>query len=287
MVDDDAERYRRLAEALLQRIYPLNRVEARLGELPREWPVGVSVAPGTAVIGSVTHRRDDALASMNVYLEGASTAEQVLDHYEAVLRAEGWDPFTPQMPGGMVGFRSAMPLSSGRVFCRKESDPFYSLSVAEREGQSRAVLSWDAGLDHHPLRQRFGSHGPGGPLAHLIPDLAPPQDVAIQGGGGGGSENEWQMRAGARTNMSVGALAAHYREQLPRAGWTLRDEGADSVVSWSQWKLREHDYEGMFIVTAPLSDLRELILTVRSPSGIAKSWRMYGGSGWSTLQRGS
>jgi hypothetical protein len=66
--------------------------------------------------------------------------------------------------------------------------------------------------------------------------------------------------------MPVGALAAHYREQLIRSGWTLRDEGADSAVAWSRWKLPEDDYEGMIVVTAPLPDLRELTLTMRSPS---------------------
>ncbi len=169
---------------------------------------------------------------------------------------------------------------------RTESDPFYSLSVAERDGQTRAVITWDAGLDHHPLRQRIGPYGPGGPLAHLIPDLAAPPDVPVQGGGGGGSEHEWHIQAGAHTTMPVDALAAHYREQLVRSRWTLRDEGSDSVVAWSRWKLPEDDYEGMVVVTAPLSDLRELTLTLRSASRAARSWRTYSGAGWSTLHRG-
>ncbi|MDQ6720134.1 MAG: hypothetical protein M3003_04980 [Candidatus Dormibacteraeota bacterium] len=286
MADGEAGEYRRLTEALLQRIFPLNQIEARLGEAPRNWPADVTAAARTSVIGSVTHRRDDHIASMNVYLEGASTADEILGHYDGLLRALGWSPFTPQMPGGVGGFRSAMPMALGRVFCRTESDPFYSLSVAERDGQTRAVITWDAGLDHHPLRQRTGPYGPGGPLAHLIPDLAAPPDVPVQGGGGGGSENEWHTQAGAHTDMPVDALAGHYRVQLVRSGWTLRDEGSDPVVAWSRWKLPEDDYEGMVVVTAPLSDLRELTLTLRSPSRAARSWRTYSGAGWSALHRG-
>ena len=275
MTDEDAERYRRLAEALLQRIYPLNRIEARLGVLPADWPGRVTVPQGSAVIGSVTHRRDDKLASMNLYLEGGSSGEQIVRHYEGVLGAEGWVPFTPQMPAGMVGFRSAMPISPARVFCRKESDPFYNVLVTDTAGRIATVVTWDAGLDHHPLRQRLGPHAPGGPLAHLIPDLDAPKDVPVQGGGGGGSENEWEIRARAHTKMSVADLATHYREQLRRAGWTLHDEGGDPVVSWSRWKLREDDYKAMFVVAEPLSDLRDLTLTIRSPSRTARGWRMY------------
>src|SRR2546426_3231564 len=134
MIDEDAERYRRLAEALLQRIYPLNRIEARLGALPGDWPGHVTVPQGSAVIGGVTHRRDDKLASMTLSLEGGSSGEQIVRHYEGVLAAEGWVPFTPQMPAGMVGFRSAMPISPARVFCRKESDPFYNVLVTDTAG---------------------------------------------------------------------------------------------------------------------------------------------------------
>jgi len=282
MIDEPAERYRRLAEALLQRIYPLSQVEARLGALPEEWPVRVTVPQGSTVIGSVTHRRDDALASMNLYLEGGPSGEQILRHYEGVLGAEGWVPFTPQMPGGMGGFRSAMPISSGQVLCRKESDPFYSILVADVAGRIRTVVTCDAGLDHHPLRQRLGPYGPGGPLAHLIPNLDAPKDVPVQGGGGGGSESEWVIRAQAHTTMSVADLAAHYRAELRRAGWTLRDEGGDPVVSWSRWKLREDDYEAMFVIAEPLADLRDLTLTIRSPSRTARGWRMY--SGWSSMR---
>jgi len=178
----------------------------------------------------------------------------------------------------MVGFRSAMPSSSTRVFCRNESDPFYGILVADRTGGVGTVVTWDAGLDHHPLRQRLGPYGPGGPLAHLIPNLDAPKDVAVQGGGGGGSENEWEIRARAHTRMSVADLAAHYREQLFSAGWTLRDEGGDPVVAWSRWKLREDDYEAMFVNAEPLADLRDLSLIIRSPSRTARGWRVYSGS---------
>jgi hypothetical protein len=279
VIDGPAESYRRLAEALLQRIFPLSRVEAHLGALPAEWPARVTVPPGSTVIGGVTHHRDNTLASMSVYLEGGSSSEQILRHYEDVLGVEGWMPFTPQMPGGMGGgFRSAMPTAFGRVFCRQENDPFFNILVADVPGRLGTVVTWDAGVDHHPLRQRPGPHGPGGPLARLIPDLVAPNDVPVQGGGGGGSENEWEVRARAHTTMPVADLAAHYRAELHRAGWTLRDDGGGPVVSWSRWRLPEDDYEAMFVIAEPLSDLRDLTLIIRSPSRTARGWRMYSAS---------
>ena len=277
--DEAADRYRRLAEALLQRIYPLSRVEVRLGALPEDWPAGVTVPDGSSLVAGVTHRRDATLASMTVYLEGGRSEDEIFQHYERVLGAAGWTPFTPQVPAGVGGgFRSALVSPRSRVFCRKDDDPFYSVSAAGPAGAIRVVATWDAGLDHHPLRQRIGGYGPGGPLAQLIPSLDAPKDVPVQGGGGGGSENEWEIRARSQTNMSVTDLAVHYREQLLRAGWTMRDEGGDAVVSWSRWKLPEDDYEAMFLVARQLTDLRDLTLIIRSPSRTARGWRMYSAS---------
>ncbi len=65
-----------------------------------------------------------------------------------------------------------------------------------------------------------------------------------------------------------------------------RDEGGDDVVRWSRWRLTEEDYEGMLIVAAPLPDLRDLTLVIRSPSRAGRQWRMWRSSvrniGWST-----
>jgi hypothetical protein len=278
-IGEPSDRYRRLAEALLQRLYPLSRIEVRLGALPADWPARVTVPEGSSVVGSVTHRRDATLASMNVYLEGGRSEDEVLRHYEDVLGTDGWTRFTPQAPPGMGGgFRSAFASPSSRVFVRREDDPFYSVAITGAAGSIAVVAAWDAGLDHHPLRQRVGPYGPGGPLARLIPVLDAPTDVPVQGGGGGGSENEWEIRARAHTTMPVAGLAAHYREQLLRAGWTERDEGGDPVVSWSRWKLREDDYEAMLVIAEPLADVRDLALIIRSPSRAARGWKMYSGS---------
>jgi hypothetical protein len=274
-IDDPAERYRRLAEALLQRMHPFGRVEARLGALPEEWPAPVAVPPGSTVIGSVTHRRDSALASMTVYLEGGPTGDLVRRHYAELLGTQGWAPFTPREPGGMAGFRSAMDRSFGVVFCRTEQDPFYSIFSSAMAGATRTVVSWDAGLDHHPQRQPLGSYAAGGPLARLIPILDAPDGVPVQGGGGGGSESELYLSARAHTKMPVPDLATHYQGQLTRAGWTLRDEGGDPVVAWSRWKLAEDDYQAMLVIAEPLAELRDLTLTIRSPSRAARGWRTY------------
>ena len=262
-------------------MYGFDQVEVTLGALSPDWPAFAAPPAQATVIGSVTRRRDGALAGIAVYLEDVSAGTETLDHFEASLRREGWSPFDPPQPGssGSAGFRSAPPMGGAmRLFCRTERDPFLSVHVSERAGRSEAVATWDTGLDHHPLRQHWAAYGPSGPLGHLIPDLAPPDGVPIQGGGGGGSDSEWDIRARARTSMPNSDLATHYREQLARAGWTFRDSGGDTVVQWSRWKLAEDDYEGMLVVAEPLPETRDLTLSIRSPSRAARGWRMWGSS---------
>ena len=277
-MQENADRYRRLSEALLEHLYGFDRVEVTLGALPAEWPAFAAPPAQAAIVGSVTRRRDGALAAIALYLENVPPGTETLDQFETSLRGEGWSRFDRPEPGhpGGGGFRSAAPMAGTvRVFCRGESDPFLAVQVSERAGRSEAVATWDTGLGHHPLREHWAAYGPGGPLGRLIPDLAPPEGVPVQGGGGGGSDTEWEIRARALTNMAVTDLAAHYREQLRRAGWTLHDEGGDGVVRWSRWKLKEDDYEGMFLVAEPLPDLRDLTLVIRSPSRAGKQWRLW------------
>lgn len=257
-------------------MYVLDRVEVRLGALPSEWPADVTIPAGAGVVGGVTRRRDGAIAAMSAYLEGAPSGAQILEHYERVLAPPGWVRFEQQSPPhlGTAGFRSAAPSpASIRLFCRTETDPFYSVQALESGGG--AVVTWDAGLDHHPLRMRAGPYGPGGPLGRLIPDLPAPANVPVQGGGGGGSDTEWEIRARAHTALPARDLARHYRDALVRAGWTMRDEGGGDVVAWSRWKLAEDDYEAMFVVAEALAELRDLTLVIRSPSRASRGWRMW------------
>ncbi|HET8567682.1 MAG TPA: hypothetical protein VFM93_01695 [Candidatus Limnocylindria bacterium] len=271
---DERERYRRLAEVLIQRNGPPGAVSVRLGELPMDWPAFASPPADARIVGAVVRRRGRELLQMSVYFD-AGSVPVVLDLYGKAMAGAGWKPFAPREPRPNVAFRSAAPQPGFRMYVRSEEDPFFGLHAREHDGGAEVLVTWDAGLDHHPLRaMRPGAYGDG-PLAHLMPDLPAPPDVPVQGGGGGGGPDEWHQLARAFTALPVLDLARHYDAELRRAGWALRDEGGDALVHVSRWRLPEGEHAGMLVVAARDDDQRDLLLVVWSRKRSVGSWRSF------------
>jgi hypothetical protein len=98
--------------------------------------------------------------------------------------------------------------------------------------------------------------------------------------GGGGGIDQWRSSAGLATELDLAAVAAHYAQQLERAGWTRRDgDEGGGVLAWSAWDFVDEDgelWQGMLFIVlrrpqAPgvpqgpegLGVLREYLLEVR------------------------
>lgn len=287
----DAALVRELAERLLSPPVPFApgggeapRAQLLPGALPADLPVQLPQPAGGRLLGSVVRplpRPGPAgpvpSASIEVVYDVPGAVSDVLAAYERSLMAAGWTAPTAGrgfQPGGFLPSAG----QTGITVCRGESGPFLSVTGIGRQG---------APVD---LRLRLETAGPGPcggpplppppppPPMDLLPPLRPPTGVQVQPSGGGGSPFLRSSDALAETTMSVGALEAHYAQQLLAAGWIRRAGQADGPLAWSLWTPPgEGDRTGLLTVQeGPGSGRRMLHLQVATDPAQAGAGGWYG-----------
>lgn len=262
--------------------------EPVVGGLPDDPRIDVPLMPGAEVVGSVIHRHP---AMVSVFIDAKVEPVEIIAFYEREYAARGWRPQLPSMPHMQSsGFASApAPQPEMRVFCKGETEPYYQLSVVLQEPRIR--LSWHAvsqGI-YHPCSSEATDpqtrmHGP---PADAMPLLEGPEGVAIRGGGGGGSPNEWSTYGSALTTAPASELMDHFVRKVSDQGHDLVERGAGDRVSWSRWRMKKKDWEGFLVVAEQRADVRHLMFLTYTEGAMEnlRHWQAFSG-GWSSRRFG-
>jgi hypothetical protein len=126
------------------------------------------------------------------------------------VAAFGWISQMPAQSGFVMGSADSVSICKGT--------DFVDVALSVPPGGSvnvRAVLTRDP-------RRQCASRGPGSTMSFadvMFPVLEPPPGGKMSGGGGGGSNSEWTSHTQLTSELSMAALADHYRRQIVEAGW--------------------------------------------------------------------
>lgn len=234
---------------------PLGKPVAILqGELPDDLSVEVPIPNNAEVIGSLV-RSDNKYKQVEIILDVPEEPNEVIEFYRNSLKKAGWNEsegFYPPERGGFVHIPS-MPESA--TFCRYEREgPSLTITAYTPDGEKPADVRLHLDTDPRTsiCKERF--FGPRGTdrAEKLIPMLKPPEGAVQRGGGSGGGGDQWESDATLETKLSVGELETHYRNQLLKAEWELKEEGSNSSIAWSIWSFTDEfgdDWSGILLVS--------------------------------------
>ena len=95
-----------------------------------------------------------------------------------------------------------------------------------------------------------------------------------------GGWREVDSAAVLTTTLGLEAVAAHYAEQLRRAGWTQTDQGASGPVAWQTWQFTSEEQQpwtGLFLALLTPEQPADYFLFVRATRNMPKSNARAGG----------
>ena len=240
---------------------PVER-ELVVGGLPAALANEVPLPSGARLVGSMVIGHQGLLADLQVVLDATGTPTEVVNAFERELRERGWDPFEGH-PGLMHGGFQPGPAGEARMLQRGGQGPV--LRVSAWAGDS-ALTDLRLSLDWQMPRQfeeRGRHHLMGMSGLTRMPQLHPPQGVALETQGGGGGGGRWNSEARVDTDLTVAELEAHFASQLVEAGWTRISGRADDVVGWSSWNLPGEDEGGGVLLVLAAFGPNERSLTLR------------------------
>jgi hypothetical protein len=242
---------RELARTLLTRPGPngvVEQPELVVGRLPGAL-ASVPLPSGARVVGGA-----DYGSGVEGVVEVPSDLRQALAGYAAALEHAGWRPqrwlaFAP---------RDAAPLTE---YCAPD-------------GQS--VFVWGTPLRNSGGYVKLRADGPGRCTGSTsledtpLPVLGTPEGAELRwdGGGGGGSQYEWDSRIRLVTTLAPAALVAHYAALLRQAGWSILPPAVGEDAATATGELRDaqgHTWHALLAVVALAPGERDVLVRVARP----------------------
>lgn len=213
--------------------------EARVfvGALPPEIDGRVPLGQAERVVGGVIRG-----SGGTVVLQVPGPVDEALSAYRAHLEDRGWQR-APVPSGGRGGFQSTPP-AGWAAWCSAD----YSLESTGLSFQANTYLRVG-------YRARVGARGvcdadrssPFDPFHGLrLPDLEPPPNAVVRGGGAGGSPDHVETDADIESPATSEEIFLHYARQLAAAGWVEEGRSAVDEVAIGRW--RTQDEEGRPVV---------------------------------------
>jgi hypothetical protein len=169
-----------------------------------------------------------------------------------------------------------------RLYCRGESGPHYRVFVRSSGPDLVVSLQWSSGrMGFSPCAKGASSrYGPSG--IEKGPTLEGPDGVAVQGGGGGGSPDQWTSYGSAYTRLSARDLLNHFVPQLERQDVVVENKGDAGPVAWCRGRMADEDRRVFLLIFEQSEDVRSLTLVSMTPHAERNIRRMHGWSGWSS-----
>lgn len=237
---------RKLALALLVPRYSGESYEEPqllVGELPPDLPFTLPIPDGARLLGTLLLGKRAATSPVDrtmIVLDTALSGDEVIAFYEAKLPAEGWNaedlPFRHR--GGFMPSGAERPAMAN--FDRGEQGPslrFMCLPAPNDRTTVQVTVAEQPAMSVREQRQMMGRD-----FMRMLPEMpAPAGSEQVQGGGGSSGPDHVDSRATIETDLDVPAVGAHYRTQIQRGGWELRDSGESGPVAWSAWAFTDHE----------------------------------------------
>jgi transposase len=110
-----------------------------------------------------------------------------------------------------------------------------------------------------------------GMMPKIIPYLLPPPGAQQYSRISGGGWREVDSAAVLTTTLGLEAVAAHYGEQLRRAGWTQTDQGASGPLAWQTWHCisdEQQPWTGLFLALHTPKQPADYYLFVRASRNV-------------------
>jgi len=215
------------------------------GSLPASLPFNLPLPVEYQIIGSFVRNPDDVLIILDTNL----SPNEVIAFYTEQMQAVGWsEPDVlrrhRQHESGFTHTFYGYALF--RTFCKGKRGPALLVSAFgnQKEGKRTKIrLNIDTRSRSSPCTQSSEIFiGVGA----LLPSLEPPQGGSQQGAGGGGSNSESAATAATldmNSDIALPLLAAHYAQQIERAGWQKTGEGSSEPMAWHTWEFRDKENE--------------------------------------------
>ena len=204
-------------------------------QAPADWPPDLPFPPGVHLVGSLVRTPRWS----TVVLDSTLTPEQVLAYYRRELAARGWhEPAvgTPRLGGFAASGLPGQPASLRAVFVRGEQGPtltVQALALANAPTDVRLDFQTDPQAVPRAPRGSFPM------MTTVLPTIAPPPGAWQWPLGGSTSPTLALSSTAVEADADLAALAAHYRQELERAGWILGSIAQQGAVAWSAWTFRD------------------------------------------------
>jgi hypothetical protein len=257
-----------------------------VGQLPGNLPFELPIPAGSRIVGSLARGPEH----IDMVLDVPLAPEQALAFYKEQMQAAGWgepeQPMGPMMRAGGFVHTHLSAFSNNALFCKGSRGPALRfMAWAGQAGVTDVRLSLNLDEQNSPCgesaRTRRQQHMHAMGLESLIPPLTPPAGTQQRGGGGGGGGDSWYSTATLEADGDLATLAAHYADQLEKAGWTRTDGGQSGPGAWHTWTFQDEDQEpwqGMFFMLKTPGREREYFLYIK----IDLANKRNPGGGWFT-----
>ena len=258
VIGGNEESMREFIKQWLIPVYPdgsSQDVTVYISSMPKDIPYDLPTPDDARIIGSITGNWVDYL----LIFDSSLSSKSIHEFYARSLIEKGWHEAPTQ---GQAGFTSQSDLYSG--YCYKDDTAFLSIETPALADKKNGIrLSLDITPDTHMCNTDTNY---GAPYASLIPSLTAPKGMVVQGGGSGGSDNDAEVTATLKGNLSEIEIAGSYNEQLLAAGWTMQNSNNGGGAAWSNWTFKdkkETNFIGTLIVVKTSPDSETLFALLR------------------------
>lgn len=251
---EDFDVLEKLALALL--IHPgdprVSNPHLFLGKIPEKFPVEIPIPDQSRVLGTLARSE----TQVEIVLESELTSEEVFSFYRAHFTARSWRELEDLMQSrhGSGFLHTAFGPHMALLFFQESDAVNMMLNISSTENATTTVrlnLSLDQAMNataQQSLMQHQAAHRS---MRANIPPLASPQDAQQRSGNGGTGFGEVYTTGTLTTDLALDVLAAHYADQLIKAGWTQADAGTSGFLAWHSWHFTDENQEpwnGLFFI---------------------------------------
>jgi hypothetical protein len=220
-----------------------------VNQLPPRLPPRFALPKDARVIGSLIHHPSQ---DVQILLESALPWQQIQRFYRKRFKSEGWkDQIAESSKQMSYGFEPK-PLMQIGSFCKPGNRlrPYIttiplingltsvrvSLTHAETADCSPQYVE-EVKQDASPMQKEIEQiQQRTRATLSLLPQLSPLPDSEVVSGGSGGQGNQsLQSSAHISTAAPFETLAAHYKAQMQKAGWTQRVSSSNPMGALSLW----------------------------------------------------
>ncbi len=242
-----------------------------LSQLPEDFPVELPLPELTHVVGSVAHNA----TTLEVLLESALNTEALRSAYRRLLGGLAWQELAGPPRYHLGGFIPA-DFDPARPDAGLHTLDFYQDSSGARLSifvhpldTGPTFVRVDLSMDSTTNRRMYRAtqHRDAQQDRQVIPHLVPPPGSDQRPRTGSSSPYEFSSMAELSTALEPEAVAAHYAEQLSRAGWTPTERGESGPLAWHSWQFTSEEQEpwtGLFFALQTPEDSRAYRLFVRA-----------------------